>query len=74
MKVKNSLLNYKEVINDIALLAPTGRAAKKMSDSTGLPAMTIHRYLKWNKDKNEFQINEYNKNYHNQYHYSYSIL
>ena len=57
-------LNYKEVINDIALLAPTGRAAKKMSDSTGLPAMTIHRYLKWNKEKNEFQVNEYNKNYH----------
>ena len=57
-------LNYREVVNDIALLAPTGRAAKKMSDSTGLPAMTIHRYLKWNKDKNEFQINEYNKNYH----------
>ena len=57
-------LNYKDVINDIALLAPTGRAAKKMSDSTGLGAMTIHRYLKWNKEKNEFQINEYNKNYH----------
>ena len=57
-------LNYKDIINDIALLAPTGRAAKKISDSTGLPAMTIHRYLKWNKDKNEFQINEYNKNYH----------
>lgn len=57
-------LNYKDVVNDIALLAPTGRAAKKMSDSTGLPAMTIHRFLKWNKEKNEFQINEYNKNYH----------
>lgn len=57
-------LNIKDVINDIALLAPTGRAAKKMSDSTGLPAMTIHRFLKWNKEKNEFQINEYNKNYH----------
>ena len=57
-------LNYREVVNEIALLAPTGRAAKKMSDSTGLPAMTIHRYLKWNKEKNEFQINEYNKNYH----------
>ncbi len=56
-------INYKDVINDIALLAPTGRAAKKMSDSTGLPAMTIHRFLKWNKEKNEFQINEYNKNY-----------
>lgn len=57
-------LNYKDVVNDIALLAPTGRAAKKMSDSTGLPAMTIHRYLKWNKEKNEFQINEFNKNHH----------
>lgn len=57
-------LNYKDIINEIALLAPTGRAAKKMSDSTGLPAMTIHRYLKWNKEKNEFQINEYNKNIH----------
>ena len=57
-------LNYKDIINEIALLAPTGRASKKMSDSTGLGAMTIHRYLKWNKEKNEFQINEYNKNYH----------
>ena len=46
----------------IALLAPTGRAAKKMSNSTGLPASTIHRYLKWNKDTNEFMINENNKN------------
>ena len=62
MRIHN--LNYKDVINEIALLAPTGRAAKKMSDSTGLPAMTIHRYLKWNKDKNEFQVNEYNKNIH----------
>ncbi len=55
-------LGIKEIVNDIALLAPTGRAAKKMSDSTGLGAMTIHRFLKWNKDKNEFQVNEYNKN------------
>ena len=62
VRLKN--LNYKDVINDIALLAPTGRAAKKISDSTGLPAMTIHRYLKWNKEKDEFQINEFNKNYH----------
>ena len=57
-------LTFKDVINDVALLAPTGRAAKKMSDSTGLPAMTIHRYLKWNKEKDEFQINEFNKNHH----------
>lgn len=30
------------------LAAPTGRAAKRMSDSTGLPAVTIHRLLGWN--------------------------
>jgi len=29
----------------IILAAPTGRAAKRMSESTGLPAMTIHRLL-----------------------------
>ena len=52
-----------EVSSQIALLAPTGRAAKKLSTSTHLPASTIHRYLKWNKDTNDFQINEYNKNY-----------
>ena len=62
--VRINNLNYKDIINEIALLAPTGRAAKKISDSTGLPAATIHRYLKWNKEKNEFQINEFNKNYH----------
>ena len=47
----------------VALLAPTGRAAKRLSYATGLPAMTIHRYLKWNKDTKEFGINEYNPNY-----------
>ena len=51
-----------DVLSQIALLAPTGRAAKKLSTSTNLPAMTIHRYLKWNKDTNDFAINEQNKN------------
>ncbi|MDE3839717.1 ATP-dependent RecD-like DNA helicase [Bacillus methanolicus] len=39
------------------LAAPTGRAAKRMSESTGLPAVTIHRLLGWNGtegfDRNE---------------------
>lgn len=30
------------------LCAPTGRAAKRMTESTGLPAVTIHRLLGWN--------------------------
>lgn len=46
---------------EIALLAPTGRAAKRMCDLTGLPAMTIHRYLKWDKTTGKFEYNEYNK-------------
>ena len=50
-----------EVLANIALLAPTGRASKKMSSSTGLPAMTIHRFLKWNKDTDNFGVNEYHK-------------
>jgi exodeoxyribonuclease V alpha subunit len=29
----------------IALAAPTGRAAKRLSDATGVPAVTIHRLL-----------------------------
>ena len=45
----------------IALLAPTGRASKRMSEVTNFEASTIHRFLKWNKDTNRFQINEYNK-------------
>ncbi|MFC0299838.1 ATP-dependent RecD-like DNA helicase [Virgibacillus soli] len=39
------------------LTAPTGRAAKRMKESTGLPAITIHRLLGWDGnegfDKNE---------------------
>ena len=57
-------LSYEELTNRIALLAPTGRASKRMSESTKLPASTIHRFLKWNKESNEFLVNEYNKNDH----------
>ena len=50
-----------KVVENVALLAPTGRAAKRMSEETSMPASTIHRFLKWNKDNNSFQINEYNR-------------
>ena len=62
IKIHN--LRPDEIASQIALLAPTGRAAKKLAESTGLPASTIHRYLKWNKEANDFQINELNKNFH----------
>ena len=56
----NKISDYK-VTEKLALLAPTGRASKRMSESTNLPASTIHRFLKWNKELDEFMINENNK-------------
>ena len=53
--------SYETLKEKIALLAPTGRAAKRMSEATLMPAATIHRFLKWSKDNNRFQVNEYNK-------------
>lgn len=38
----------------IALAAPTGRAAKRMSETTGVSAYTIHRLLKWDPSKHQF--------------------
>lgn len=54
-------LSHEKLCNEIALLAPTGRASKRISESTLLPATTIHRFLKWNKENNHFAVNEYNK-------------
>lgn len=50
-----------ELEDEIALLAPTGRASKRLAEATIFPATTIHRFLKWNKDMDKFSINEYNK-------------
>ena len=46
------------------MLAPTGRAARKLMETTGITASTIHRFLKWDKESNTFQINEMNPNNH----------
>ncbi len=40
------------------LAAPTGRAAKRMSEATGHEAKTIHRMLEYNMRKGGFQKNE----------------
>lgn len=45
----NSIIRYFEMENmDIFLGAPTGRAAKRMSETTGFEARTIHRMLEVN--------------------------
>ena len=46
---------------DIALLAPTGRSAKRMTEAVGAPGYTIHKFLKWNKELAAFGIDEFNK-------------
>ncbi|RJR50763.1 MAG: ATP-dependent RecD-like DNA helicase [Desulfobacteraceae bacterium] len=42
----------------IMLAAPTGRAARKMSEATGHEARTIHRLLEFSMQKGGFQRNE----------------
>jgi exodeoxyribonuclease V alpha subunit len=44
----------------VLLAAPTGRAAKRMSEATGCEAKTIHRMLEYNFQKGGFQRNEEN--------------
>lgn len=44
----------------IYLAAPTGRAAKRMSESCHLAAQTIHRLLKWDAAEGAFAFNEDN--------------
>ncbi len=42
----------------IGLVAPTGRASKRLSEVTGVEACTIHRLLKWDLHTNTFAMNE----------------
>jgi exodeoxyribonuclease V alpha subunit len=42
----------------IKLCAPTGRAAKRLSESTGLEATTIHRLLELDPARGKFKYNE----------------
>lgn len=59
--IKMHQFSQMEALANIALLAPTGRASKKMSMATTMPAMTLHRYLKWNKETDNFGVNEFHK-------------
>jgi exodeoxyribonuclease V alpha subunit len=42
----------------VLLAAPTGRAAKRMSEATGAPAQTIHRLLRYDPREGGFTHNE----------------
>ena len=50
----------KALLDYIALLAPTGKAAKRLKESTNMPTMTIHKFLGY-MGRNNFTYNKYNK-------------
>ena len=60
----NTIIRYFELEGmDIFLAAPTGRAAKRMSETTGFEARTIHRMLELNggmEGNAGFERNEHN--------------
>ncbi len=49
---------YRRSGQRVLLAAPTGRAAKRMSEATGFEAKTIHRLLEFSPKSNGFKKNE----------------
>lgn len=56
--IKAIISLFSQVTSRIFLAAPTGRAAKRMSEATGREARTLHRTLEYNPTNNSFQRNE----------------
>lgn len=48
---------FKRLGYEVALAAPTGRAAKRMEEASGEPAMTIHRLLEYVYSEDEELLN-----------------
>ena len=60
--IKCILYIFYNMYKKVKLLAPTGRAAKRMSESTGVEASTIHRALELDYGSaNMFKYNQLNK-------------
>ncbi len=62
---KTTILNaiikvFQAVKARILLAAPTGRAARRMSETSGLEAKTIHRLLEYSPTEGDFKRNENN--------------
>ncbi len=50
----NLIIRIMRQMGEVELCAPTGRAAKRMSEATGCPARTIHRLLEYSGDSQGF--------------------
>ena len=53
----NMIIRMLRSQGDVELCAPTGRAAKRMSEATGCPARTIHRLLEYSGEGQGFMKN-----------------
>lgn len=53
--VRGIVRAQKAASRNVVLCAPTGRAAKRLSDAAGSEAKTIHRLLEWNPATARFQ-------------------
>ncbi|NLC54621.1 MAG: ATP-dependent RecD-like DNA helicase [Erysipelothrix sp.] len=60
--IRAMVLMYQHLFPNIsiALCAPTGRAAKRLSELTNSDAFTIHSLLKWDLENNTFGMNSDN--------------
>ena len=56
--IKSIIELYKRELKKVVLCAPTGRAAKKMTETTGEDAKTLHRLLQISKINDTKYINE----------------
>ena len=54
----NLIIRVMQGLGSVELCAPTGRAAKRMSEATGCPARTIHRLLEYSGEGHGFMRNE----------------
>lgn len=62
----NSIIKYFEYMGmDIRLAAPTGRAAKRMTEATGYEAQTIHRMLELSGMPDESAVAKFERNEQN---------
>ncbi len=54
----NVIIRLLQKTGAVELCAPTGRAAKRMSEATGCPARTIHRLLEYSGERQGFARDE----------------
>ncbi len=62
----NAMIHFFENVGmDILLAAPTGRAAKRMTEATGYEAQTIHRLLEVSGNPEDDSVNGFQRNEEN---------